>query len=316
MLVDASRLNPHAEPKDPAPMPEYKYRDLRPTPEGEEVFRRWLRFLNDELTRHKDPKLRNELVRDTLHQLLFARPHGGKLNFQLTTELPFNCVELSLDPANVTLEPEYYGDIDEEKYAERKPLIWLWQMFDRSPLALNHWLGFRFRCVLGQHIFKSIGKNVKIFHGVEFSFGYNLTIEDDCTIHKFVMLDDRGEIILRRGTSISDYASVYSHAHHAKNSLDIQNRTVEIGPRARVTYHASVMAGVNVREDAILGAMAVATRDVEPGSIAGGIPAKEIKKKSDLPGEGWDDGDGDDSGKNSGKQRAKTANPGANGKSS
>ncbi len=270
-------------------MPEYKYRELRPTPEAEEVFRRWLRFLNDELTRHKEPKLRNELVRDTLHQLMFARPHGGKLNFQLATELPFNCVELSLDPANVTLEPEYYGDIDEEKYAERKPLIWLWQMFDRSPLALNHWLGFRLRCVLGHHIFKSLGKNVKIFHGVEFSFGYNLTIEDDCTIHKYVMLDDRGEIIIRKGTSLSDYASVYSHAHHAKNSQDIQNRANEIGPRARITYHASVMAGVNVGEDAILGAMAVATRDIESGSIAGGIPAKEIKRKSDVHDEGWDD---------------------------
>jgi hypothetical protein len=139
-------------------MPEYKYRDLKPTPEAEEVYRRWLRFLNEEFTRHKEPKLRNELVRDALHQLMFARPHGGKLNFQLTTELPFNCVELSLDPANITLEPEYYGDIDEEKYAERKPLIYLWQMFDRSPLALNHWLGFRFRCVLGSHIFKSLGK--------------------------------------------------------------------------------------------------------------------------------------------------------------
>ena len=284
-------------------MPEYKYRELRPTPEAEEVFRRWLRFLNDELTRHKEPKLRNELVRDTLHQLLFARPHGGKLNFQLATELPFNCVELSLDPANVTLEPEYYGDINEEKYAERKPLIWLWQMFDRSPLALNHWLGFRFRCVLGHHIFKSLGKNVKIFHGVEFSYGYNLTIEDDCTIHKYVMLDDRGEIVIRQGTSLSDYASVYSHAHHAKNSQDIQNRVNEIGPRARVTYHASVMAGVNVGEDAILGAMAVATRDIEPGSIAGGIPAKEIKKKNDVREDGWDE---------SGNRQA----PGSGGKSS
>ena len=177
----------------------------------------------------KEPKLRNELVRDTLHQLLFARPHGGKLNFQLTTELPFNCVELSLDPANITLEPEYYGDIDEQKYAERKPLIYLWQMFDRSPLALNHWLGFRLRCVLGSHIFKSLGKNVKMFHGIEFSFGYNLTIEDNCTIHKYVMLDDRGEIIVRNGTSISDYASVYSHAHHPINSQDIDNRRVEVG---------------------------------------------------------------------------------------
>jgi acetyltransferase-like isoleucine patch superfamily enzyme len=271
-------------------MPEYKYRDLKPTPEAEEVYRRWLRFLNEEFTRHKEPKLRGELVRDTLHQLFFARPHGGKLNFQLTTELPFNCAELSLDPANITLEPEYYGDIDEQKYAERKPLIYLWQMFDRSPLALNHWLGFRLRCVLGSHIFKSLGKNVKMFHGIEFSFGYNLTIEDNCTIHKYAMLDDRGEIILRNGTSISDYASVYSHAHHPINSQDIDNRRVEIGPRARITYHASVMAGVNVGEDAILGAMAVATRDVAAGSISGGIPAKEIKKKSDVQGEGWDSG--------------------------
>ncbi len=272
-------------------MPEYPYRDLRPTPEAEEVFRRWLRFLDDEFTRHKEPRLRNELVRDTLHQLLFARPHGGKLNFQLTTELPFNAVELSLDPANVTLEPEYYGDIDEQKYAERKPLIWLWQMYDRSPLALNHWLSFRFRCMLGRHIFRKLGKNVKIFHGVEFSFGYNLTIEDDCTIHKYVMLDDRGEIVLKQGTSLSDYASVYSHAHHPKNALDVENRKVEIGPRARITYHASIMAGVNVGEDAILGAMGVATKNVEVGSISGGIPAKEIKKKDAIEGESWDTGD-------------------------
>jgi acetyltransferase-like isoleucine patch superfamily enzyme len=48
------------------------------------------------------------------------------------------------------------------------------------------------------------------------------------------------------------------------------------------------MAGVNVGEDAILGAMAVATRDVEAGSISGGVPAKEIKKKSDVRDAGWE----------------------------
>jgi acetyltransferase-like isoleucine patch superfamily enzyme len=66
---------------------------------------------------------------------------------------------------------------------------------------------------------------------------------------------------------------------------------VEIGPRARLTYHSSVMAGVNVGEDAILGAMAVATRNVEAGSISGGVPAKEIKKKSDVEGDGWERGE-------------------------
>ena len=270
-------------------MPEYPYRELKPTPEAEETYRRWLRYMDGEIGRHKEPRLRNEFVRDTLHQMLFARPHGGKLNLGLQSELAFNSVEMCLDPANITLEPEYYGDIDEEKYAERKPLIYFWQMFDRSPLVLNHWLGFRFRYMLGKHIFKALGKNVKIFHGVEFSYGYNLTIEDDCTIHKYVMLDDRGEVIIKKGTSLSDYASVYSHAHHPKNQADVQNRQTVIGPGARVTFHASVMAGVEVGENAILGAMAVATKDVAPNSISGGVPARQIKTKDDVQGDGWEE---------------------------
>ena len=53
----------------------------------------------------------------------------------MDTELPFNVLGLSLNAYNATLEPEYYGDLDEEKYAQRKPLIWFWQMFDRSPVV-------------------------------------------------------------------------------------------------------------------------------------------------------------------------------------
>ncbi len=155
-------------------------------------------------------------------------------------------------------------------------------MFDRSPVALNHWLGFRFRAMLGRHIFKHIGKNVKIFHGVEFSFGYNLTIEDDCVIHRYVILDDRGEIVIKKGTSISDFAAVYSHAHDPVDGSVVENRKTEIGPGARLTYHTAIMAGVSVGEDATVGAMGVATRPVEDHSIVGGIPAKEIKKKKEA----------------------------------
>jgi acetyltransferase-like isoleucine patch superfamily enzyme len=263
-------------------MPRYEYRDLRPSREAEEVFLRWINYLDEEFTKHRKPELRAELVYDNLHQLFLGRPRGGRLNFTLTTELPFNVLQLSLDTANITLEPEYYGDIDEKKYACIKPLIYFWQMFDRSPVGLNHWLGFRFRAMLGKHIFKHIGKNVKIFHGVEFSYGYNLTIEDDCVIHKYVMLDDRGELIVRKGTSISDYASVYSHAHDPRDPMIVENRRTEVGPYARITYHSSVMAGVNIGEDSMLGAMGVATRDVAPHSIAGGVPAKHIRTKDEA----------------------------------
>ncbi|HEV2279940.1 MAG TPA: acyltransferase [Acidobacteriaceae bacterium] len=263
-------------------MPRYQYREVEPTREAKEVFMRWIDYLDDEFSRHQNVALRAEIVRNNLHQLLLGRPVGGRLNFTLVTELPLNVLELSLDPANVTLEPEYYGDIDAERYALIKPLVWFWRMFDRSPIALNHWLGFRLRSMLGRHIFKNIGRNVRIYHGVEFTFGYNLTLEDDVIIHNHVLLDDRGELIIRKGTSISEHAAVFSHAHDPVEACIIEQRRTEVGPGARVTYRSLVMPGVRVGEDAMLGAQAVATHDVEPHAIAGGVPARRIKAKRDA----------------------------------
>ena len=195
-------------------MPDGPYRELTPLRDAEAAFTRWIAHLNIEFTRHPNSQLRSEIVRDELHQLYLGRPHGGKLNFTMVTELAFNVLQLTLDPRNVTLEPEYYTDIDAERYAVIKPLIWFWQMFDRSPVGLNQWLGFRFRAMLGQHIFKHIGKNVKFFQGVEFTFGYNLTIADNCTIHKNVLLDDRSELVVPEGSSISDSTRVSSHTYN------------------------------------------------------------------------------------------------------
>ncbi|HEY0758231.1 MAG TPA: hypothetical protein VGD59_03135 [Acidisarcina sp.] len=182
--------------------------DLRPTPEGEELFRRWLKYLDDEITKHRKPTLRAELVRDSLHQLYLGRPHGGKLNMTLSSELSANVLQLSLDSANVILEAEADPGVDVDMYAERKPLIYFWLMFDRSPVALNQWLGCRFRAMLGKHIFKSIGKRVRIFRGVELYYGYNVNIEDETTIGQYVTMDDREEITIPKGAIVPPYTVI------------------------------------------------------------------------------------------------------------
>jgi acetyltransferase-like isoleucine patch superfamily enzyme len=65
----------------------------------------------------------------------------------------------------------------------------------------------------------------------------------------------------------------------------IENVKTEIGPRARVTYHATVLSGVTVGEHGIVGSMGVASKDVEAFHIVAGIPAKTVKVKSIAPEE-------------------------------
>jgi acetyltransferase-like isoleucine patch superfamily enzyme len=260
-------------------MPRYEYRPVRPTPQAEKAFLDWIASL-DRAFQDRDPEDRSDRVRNTLHELYLGRPYKDPDPGAAPAE---QALAYSFDPRNATLEPEYYGDVDAAKYAERKPLIWFWMMFDRSPAGLNHWLGFQVRAMLARHVFKFCGKNVKIFHGVEISYGYNLTVEDNCTIHKCVLLDDRGEIVIHEGSSISDYANVYSHAHDLNDGMIVSNHKTEIGPKGRVTYHATVLSGVQVGEHGMVGAMGVASKNVEPYHIVGGIPAKTIKVKTIAP---------------------------------
>lgn len=261
-------------------MPRYEYRALTPQPEAEKAFLGWIDSLDRQFREERDYDRRCEIVRDALHELYLGRPWSEP---RPGAPLAEQALIHSFDPRNTTLEPEYYGDTDPVKYNERKPLIWFWMMFDRSPAGLNHWLGFRLRSMLAKHVFKYVGKNVKIFHGVEFSYGYNLTVEDNCVLHKYILLDDRGEIIIHEGSSISDYANVYSHAHDLNDGMIVTNMKTEIGPKARVTYHATVLSGVKVAEHGLVGSMGVASKDVPPFHVVAGVPAKPVKVKSIAP---------------------------------
>lgn len=256
-------------------------RPVAPATDASELYDRWLDEVGEALARGDD---RRELCRRTLTAIFhpqFADADPARLPTAARLALA------QMDPANVTLEPEYYAEVDERKFAERKPLLWMWQMFDRSPLGGNVHLGVRFRQLLAPYVFKRVGRNFKCFHFVEVSFGYNLEVGDDVVVHRNVLLDDRGGIVLGDRVSISDYANVYSHTHSIVDQRDVSNLPTVIEDDVRITYHATVLAGTRVGRNAMVGALAVATRDVRAWHVNVGIPAKSVRVKPDAPPEAY-----------------------------
>ena len=229
------------------------------------------------------------LARDVLYDIYY--PGYGAYDERVAdprTPSAARAALLALDPRNITLEPEYYADVDAERFARVKPLLWLWYSFDRSPLGGQHvHLGVRFRRLLAPHLFARCGRNFKCFQFTEFSYGYNLEVGDDVVVHRHVLLDDRGGITLGDRVSISDYANIYSHTHSIVEQKDVTNARTVLEEDVRITYHATVLAGVRVGRNGMVGANAVATKDVRPYHVNVGIPAKSIRVKPNAPPESY-----------------------------
>jgi len=261
---------------------------LAPTP-ANSLVEQWLEQLRGQLA---DPALdRACFCRDTLGELAWPAYAAHWETAVTDTKLPLGTrLALSaLDPRNVTLEPEYYAECDDVQFQRVKPLLWLWYSFDRLPLAgQNVDLGVRFRRLLAPHIFRSCGERFKAFQHVEFTFGYNIDCGDDVVVHRHVLLDDRGGIVMGNGVSISDYANIYSHTHSIVDQADVTNAVTVLEDGVRITYHATVLAGVHVGTQGMVGANAVATKDVRAYHVNVGIPAKSVRVKPNAPAGGSD----------------------------
>jgi acetyltransferase-like isoleucine patch superfamily enzyme len=208
------------------------------------IEQQWLDKLAAELKSGTDRAL---LCRRTLCEIAYPQYAA---NWETAVEdtklpLPTRLALSSLDPRNVTLEPEYYAECDDERFQKVKPLLWLWYSFDRTPLGgQNVELGVQFRRLLAPYIFKRCGENFKAFQHVEFSFGYNMEVGNNVVVHRYVLLDDRGGISVGNNVSISDFANVYSHTHSIVDQRDVTDALTRLDDGVRITYHATVLAGV------------------------------------------------------------------------
>ncbi|WP_369409249.1 acyltransferase [Deinococcus arboris] len=236
-------------------------------------------FVRDLETRLADPTTnRAALTCSVLAEAMYGRSYA-----QLLSDAPL--AALNLDAGNVTFEAEYYMATDQERFAQVKPLLWLWKNLDLTPLGQNPVLGIPVRRALAQHIFRRVGRNFKCWQNVEFSVGYNMEVGDDVVVHRHVLLDDIGGIELHDGASVSDYVNIYSHTHSVLDGPDVTLRRTVIGRGARITYHSTVLAGSVVSDDAMLATHALLRGDIPPHGIAMGLPARTTRLKLRPPTE-------------------------------
>jgi acetyltransferase-like isoleucine patch superfamily enzyme len=264
-------------------MPKRPLRRLTLPVESGRLYDQWLGELEERLA---DPGCdRNLLCREVLQQLYYpALGDWDTLVHDPAIPLATRAALLALDPRNITLEPEYYHENDPERYQRVKPLLWLWQSFDRSPPGGgNVDLAVRLRRLLARHVFRHCGRNFKCFQFVEFSFGYNMEVGDDVVIHRYVLLDDRAPITLGDKVSIADFANVYTHSHDLVDQEDVSSTPLRLANGVRITYHATVLEGADIGEYGMLGALGVLTRPIRPYHVHLGIPAVPKMVKPNAP---------------------------------
>ncbi|HPT21167.1 MAG TPA: CatB-related O-acetyltransferase [Bacteroidales bacterium] len=124
--------------------------------------------------------------------------------------------------------------------------------------------------------------------------------EKKCVLYHYPYVNN-DRLIIGKFCSIACGAKfLFNGANHTLNSLstypfpvlagewDLQVHVTEawdnkgdiiIGNDVWIGFEAVIMAGVTIGDGAIIGSRAVVTKDVEPYSIIGGVPAKLIRKR-------------------------------------
>lgn len=137
---------------------------------------------------------------------------------------------------------------------------------------------FRLLCysLYGMKIEKGsvINMNQFFFDINKIKIGFNSHINQSC------FLDGRGGIEIGNNTSISHYVKIVTGSHdiQSSNFLGIE-KNVHIGDYVWIGIGAIILPGVTIGTGAVVCAGAVVTKDVEPYTIVGGVPAKKIGER-------------------------------------
>lgn len=134
--------------------------------------------------------------------------------------------------------------------------------------------------------FLTVGKNCKIYPRVNLGDGNGITIGDNCRINENVYIEGA---VIGNYVMIAPNVTIYSSTHiflSTEIPMVMQGQTKEVASIIEddvwIGNRVIIMPGLKIGTGSIIGAGAVVTKNVEPFSIVGGVPAKLIRKRNNL----------------------------------
>jgi putative colanic acid biosynthesis acetyltransferase WcaF len=157
-------------------------------------------------------------------------------------------------------------------------VVW---MFVRATLfrpSFHNW--YAWRRFLLRAMGATIGKDVRVRPTVRVEMPWNLEIGDESVVGDWAILYSLGRIRLGRKVTVSQYAHLCAGTHdHTDPTFPLLTPPIVVEEGAWVATDAFVGPGVTVGAWAVVGARATVVKDVPPGEIWAGNPARFIKPR-------------------------------------
>jgi len=93
-------------------------------------------------------------------------------------------------------------------------------------------------------------------------------------------LDGRASLKIGSHTALASSVMIYNSQHLIDDpNFKAMEKPVVIGDYVFVGPQAIILPGIKIGDGAIVAAAAVVTKDVKPGEVVGGVPAKKIRDR-------------------------------------